>query len=88
MTRPLRRWLSWLCAGGWIAAFVATHIPAEELPAFQLTDKTLHTVGYAGLTTLFWLALWGRGRRLGTRVVLCLAVLPAYGAFDELLTFA
>ena len=80
----LRVVLTCACVVGWAAAFVASHIPIERLPGIPTSDKTLHFFGYAGLTTLFWLALWSHGRPAKRRVLWCLAVLPVYGVFDEL----
>jgi hypothetical protein len=45
----------------WLAAFTATHIPPDRLPALGISGKVLHLVGYAGLSSLLWIVLIFRG---------------------------
>jgi VanZ family protein len=71
------------CIATWIGAFAATHVPADELPSFQTTDKTLHLIGYAGLSTAFWLTLRAYGQARLRRALLVVLVLAGYGALDE-----
>lgn len=78
------RWLlTFVCAAVWLAAFVATHIPAAELPPLHVTDKPLHFFGYAGLTTALWLAMWAWAHPPVRRILICATVLAIYGAVDE-----
>ena len=67
------------------AIFYVSGLSFAPLPA-QVSDKTGHSVAYAGLALLCVRAV---GRRLPCRVVLrvatlALAIAAAYGAFDEL----
>jgi hypothetical protein len=79
----LRKALPITCAAAWVGAFVATHIPARNIPHVA-GDKTLHAVGYFGLCAVFVLALWARRVRPLHRVTLAWWVLAAYAALDEL----
>jgi VanZ family protein len=59
-------------------------LPGKDLPEFQVSDKRLHLVGFAGLATLFWMSLWTYGHPWRKRIWLCLIILPIYGALDEM----
>ena len=80
----LRRAILVICVTSWLAAFAATHVPATTIRGVHVGDKTLHTVGYFFLTGAFLLTLATRGRTRQLRIGLALAVMTAYGAFDEL----
>jgi VanZ family protein len=68
----------------WLGAFTLSHIPADRLRGVEVSDKTLHLVGFGGLTTLLWIVLIFRRRPLWQRIALVLATMPIYGALDEL----
>jgi len=82
--KRLRRPAAIACAIVWISAFVATHLPSEQVIGLNLSDVLLHVLGYIGLTTAFYLSLvvWGVNRLL--RWMLVPVVMGIYGAFDEL----
>jgi VanZ family protein len=82
--KPIRYVLVALCALTWVGAFIATHLPPDNVPDIHTSDKVLHMVGYGGLTTLLVLSLASLGRRRIARIVLAVGILLAYGAFDEL----
>jgi VanZ family protein len=71
----------WILA--WMAAFTSTHIPGEDLPSIQVSDKLLHTVGFFGLGAGFMITLISYGVRRLNRIVLVVAVMMIYGALDE-----
>lgn len=84
MTRHRRAMLIILVIA-WLGAVTSTHIPLPEIPPeMNVGDKTLHEVGFAGLTTLLVLTLLAWRTRRIRRIVLTLTVLPAYAALDEL----
>ncbi len=68
----------------WLAAFVATHIPGPDLPNLEVSDKILHSVGYAGLAALLGIVLIFRRWPVWPRVLVVFAILSIYGACDEL----
>ena len=72
------------CIVAWAGAITATHLPPRDLPSMEVSDKLLHTVGFGGLAGIFGLTLaaYGKGRR--RRLILMLAIMPLYGALDEL----
>ena len=78
------RVLRWVLVLAWAGAFVATHIPGRSVPQVHVGDKLLHVAGYFVLTSLLLGVLATRGMPRGRRVVVVLAVLAAYGAFDEI----
>ncbi len=80
----LRRAILVICVTSWLAAFTATHIPVPGIKGVHVSDKTLHMVGYFFLTGAFLLTLATRGKPRQLRIGLALAVMTAYGAFDEL----
>jgi len=83
-TKPLRRTMFAACAIVWACAFVATHVPAKELPGFRVGDKVLHVVGFLGLGAVFLLALVAHGKSRRRRVWMGFPVLLLYAAFDEI----
>lgn len=68
----------------WLCAFGATHIPAAEMPKLPTNDKTLHVIGYAGLTAIFLLALKSYKVGFYTSILAAILIFPAYGAIDEI----
>ena len=78
-----RRVVLLLCVGAWVIAAVSTHIPAPALSGIHINDKTLHVVGFLGLTTLFWLTLIAYRVRWRHRAAMVLGIMVLYGAVDE-----
>ncbi len=68
----------------WVGAFVATHLPPEDVSDIHISDKVAHFICYGVLATLLAGTLTFFGRKRLFRVVLPLGILLAYGAFDEL----
>ena len=68
----------------WFGAFVATHLPPDDISDIHMSDKTAHCIGYAVLATLLVGTLVFFGRTRLFRIVLTLGILLTYGAFDEL----
>ena len=68
----------------WIFSFIATHTPAGAVPDTRASDKTLHTVGYAGLSLLLLIALAANGMPPRRRLLWAALIIPLYAAFDEL----
>lgn len=83
-SRRARRTVLLGCIVAWLAAFAATHWPLAHPPHIQVSDKTLHVVGYFTLATVFWLMLLAYGRAAPARACLTGIVMAAYGGFDEL----
>ena len=73
-----------LCAAAWAAAFVASHVPADNLPDLPTTDAGLHTIGFFVLTALLLAVLASRRVRRLPRVIVALCAVPPYAAFDEI----
>jgi VanZ family protein len=82
----LRRWLSLLVLGYFIALFVGTHIPRvpQGLPP-GLSDKHLHFLAYAGLAFLIAARRSCSHRMTWRHHALLWLIIAGYGAFDELL---
>lgn len=78
-----RRVVLVICIVLWVTAFVLTHISLPKPTGVPGRDKTLHAVGYAGLASVFLLMLVAYGHGPTRRVLLTLAAMAAYGAFDE-----
>lgn len=82
------RWSTLALVLYWIALFVATHLPAQQIAVrepFQNFDKVVHASAYAGLACIA-AAAWTWRRRLVRRdYLVLLAGLSGYGVFDELL---
>jgi VanZ family protein len=72
-----------MCAVLWLLAFAATHTPLPDTGEFRVGDKTLHLVGYAGLTFSLMLAMGASGVKRRRRILTAALALPAYGLFDE-----
>lgn len=81
--RPLRHYALVVCVTLWCAACVLTHLPPDDVPNFHASDTTLHAAGFAGLTASFFAVLLCRGVPRLKRILMILAILPAYGALDE-----
>ncbi len=79
----LRQFLLALCIVTWIAAFVATHIPAERIPHTGLDDSYLHLIGFLGLAGVFWLVLAAYGNTARSRIAIVIIVMAIYAAADE-----
>ena len=77
-----------LLAAYWIALFVATHVPQEQLPKepiFPYADKLAHLIAYA-LLAIVAAAAWTWRRRLHSReFAILFAGLAGYAVVDELL---
>jgi VanZ family protein len=69
----------------WLSIFAGTHIPLQREPFHEgVSDKFLHFGAYAGLALLLAAAAvcrWAPSPRI---VVAIVALLAAYGGFDEL----
>ena len=78
-----RRVVLVICIVLWVTAFVLTHISLPKPTGVPGRDKTLHGVGYAGLASVFLLTLVAYGHGSTRRILLTLATMAAYGAFDE-----
>lgn len=79
-----RRVVLYTCITLWVAAFVATHIPAAGVPPIAVRDVTLHAIGYFGLATAMWLTVFAYRGRAGRRAIMVISILAVYGAFDEI----
>ena len=82
--RRLRRCVLIACITIWLAAFSASHVPQQHVPALHVTDVVLHAVGFFVLASLFSWMLASRGVAPFRRVVAVILVMAAYAAFDEL----
>jgi len=82
--KPVRYALLAAFVLSWVGAFVATHLPPEDMSAIHVSDKVAHCIGYGALATLLAGVLTFFGRARFSRVALALGILLAYGAFDEL----
>ena len=80
----LRRIVLYICIGFWLAAFVATHVPASTISGVHVSDKTLHLAGYFLLGGVFLITLIIYGVSRTARDIMVLLILAVYGAFDEL----
>jgi VanZ family protein len=85
-TVRIRRWLSLLVLGYFIALFVGTHIPRVPQGLTPgLSDKHLHFLAYGGLALLI-AARSSFSRRMTWRHhALLWLIIAGYGALDELL---
>jgi len=79
-----RRRLVWITALTWIAAFVATHVPAKELPVLIGADKVLHAIGYAVLAGVLLITLTAFRVAPLHRIPFVVAVCVIYAGLDEL----
>jgi VanZ family protein len=80
----LRRYMLLTCILTWVAAFVATHVPAESVPQTGLTESSSHLLGFLGLTGVFWGALAAYGTAAGRRMGVAIVVMAVYAAVDEI----
>jgi VanZ family protein len=82
--KTIRRLLLAVSVLAWAGAFTATHLPPGDVPDIHTSDKFLHLAGYTALASplLLTMAAFGWSRR--RRIAWMLAMLMAYGAFDEL----
>jgi VanZ family protein len=71
------------CVLTWMAAFAATHVPGEHIPATPGGPAVMHLLGYFVLTVLFTATLSAHRVRRARRVLLASIVMPVYGALDE-----
>ena len=71
------------CAVTWLAAFAATHVPDEHIPATPGGPAVMHLLGYFVLTVLFTATLSVHRVRRARRILLAAIVMPLYGALDE-----
>jgi VanZ family protein len=81
--RHFKRLMLSVCVAAWLTALVFTHIPGEEMPGVDVSDKLLHLVGFFGLGSLFWLTLAAYGIRRLHRVPTVVCVMVIYAAVDE-----
>ena len=74
-----------LTASYWIALFILTHTPAEQLPITGVADKLAHFLAYAILGLLIFASLWIAGTPPKRTILVTLALGFIYGVADELL---
>ena len=81
----MRRMLWVLTAGLWAGLFIATHLPAHNLPDVAVSDKFMHFIAYFGLASMIYISTWitNPARRWTGSMVLAIAVV--YGIIDEVL---
>ncbi|MCE5326975.1 MAG: VanZ family protein [Planctomycetaceae bacterium] len=85
MTRhPWRMLLLAICAGGWTAAWIITHLPPRDIPHMEVGDKVLHVTGYFLIALAFGALLAAYGVRSLRRAIIMITVMALYGVFDEL----
>jgi VanZ family protein len=79
------RALLWLLTGAyWLLLLTLTHLPPSHLPETHLSDKFEHFTCYALLAGLLHLCQWPSRKSLWAISLATIAILLAYGAFDEL----
>jgi len=83
-SRRVRRFTLIGCVVLWLCAFTATHIPINQISLFPSSDKTLHFLGFFGLTAAFLLTLILHGLKPKRRIIVVLVSMILYAAFDEL----
>jgi len=66
-----------------LTAFVLTHLPGDDLPNFQTSDTSLHTVGFFGLASWFVLSLAAFDVGCLKRLLIVAVGLALYAAMDE-----
>lgn len=70
----------------WIACFILTHIPREnvpETPSLPYIDKVVHFLMFSVLGWLLAKALYSRTDSKRTALVKTIGLLALYGIFDE-----
>ena len=72
-----------VCVILWGLAFIVSHIPADRLPETHVSDKSLHFVGFFGLSSVLLLTLTGYNVLRLRRVVAAICITAGYAAFDE-----
>ncbi len=72
-------------AGYWTAMFIATHIPAQQLPEMDVSDKVQHFAAYGLLGMLLYSFLWARNFSPLRTSIYVVVIGAVYGALDELL---
>jgi len=72
------------CVITWLAAFVATHVPLEKLPALHVGDERLHVFGFFALTTVFFWTLLAHGHSRPRRMLIIPPAMTLYAGLDEL----
>lgn len=83
-SRRTRRIMLAICITVWAASFAATHVPIAELPSsMDVSDKTLHAMGYFVLSAAFWWTLLVYGKGAAVRAGATAIVMAAYGVLDE-----
>jgi len=75
-----RRFLTASCSLAWLVCFIGTHLPSERVPSMPMdvTNNTLHIIGYTILASLFLLTMRSRSLSLPRRVAWAAGVLLAY----------
>lgn len=81
--RRMRGILLVACVMTLIAAFTATHIPAQYLPHISPQDNVLHFTGFLMLTSVFVLTQAACGVRQPRRTLMTLLTMAVYAAVDE-----
>jgi len=83
--RPILRWLPAVTI--MILIFIASSMPASEVPRFEGIDlivkKGGHVIGYALLATACFLAAYGGNKSVARSALLSLCLSIAYAASDE-----
>lgn len=79
-----RRWVLIACVGIWVAAFVVTHSPRDDLPDGGMPDSTLHGLGYFGLGFALYVTLAAHRTSRKWRFWTVVAVAAVYAAVDEI----
>jgi VanZ family protein len=68
----------------WMALFMGTHLPASAVADTGIGDKSMHFLGYMGLSFLFACAVTARYRPRWDTYLWMAIILLCYGAMDEL----
>ena len=84
---PFYRFRKLLLSGfllSWVTAFTLTHIPETGLTHLEVSDKTLHFLGYFLLTSTLLLTLNAFSIAHIKRIISAVLIMALYGAVDEL----
>lgn len=81
--KKVRLLLLLACIAIWITAALMTHLPPENVPGFETSDKVLHFLGYFVLTGVFELVLWSYGHPRWRRFIIAIVVMILYAIADE-----
>ncbi len=68
----------------WAFALTMTHLPHPPPIGPRVNDKVLHFLAYGLLSGLLFLAMWISRPKMRYLPLIVLAIVMAYGAFDEL----